>query len=360
MDQSVAEPFQTATDIIARAHANLSAQIWDYVCGAAESETTKRRNRDSLDEWAFRPRVLRNVAAVEASTTLLQTPLRIPILLAPVGSLQTIVEGGALQTVKAAAAFGTLAVISSSTQPSIEETAQAAAGDKWYQLYIRGDLDWIAAMVGRIRDAGYRALVLTVDAPWYSIRERQMRHNWQPPSLSGQPALEYQALLDWDMVARIRDRARLPIVLKGIQTVEDAEAAVKLGIDVVWLSNHGGRHPDHARGGLHVLAEVVEGLGDKVPLVVDGGFLRGTDVMKALALGAKAVAIGRLQAYALGAGGAPALVRLLEILENEIRTGMAMIGATALAQFDRSSLARLGPPSGVPKPFPLLADGINY
>ena len=360
MDQSVGELFQTTTEIVAKAHENLTAQVWDYVSGAAEFETTKRRNRDSIEEWAFRPRVLRNVSAVDAATSLLQTSLRIPVLLAPVGSLQTIVEGGALDAVKAAAEFGTLAVISSSTQPSIEETAQAAAGAKWYQLYIRGDLDWITTMVRRVWNAGYRALVLTVDAPWYSIRERQLQHRWQPPSLTAQPAIRYQALLDWDMVERIRDRARLPIVLKGIQTVEDAETALKLGIDIIWLSNHGGRHPDHARGGLHILAEVIDGLGNKIPLVVDGGFLRGTDVIKALALGAHAVAIGRLQAYALGAGGAQALRRLLEILENEIRTGMAMIGATSLAQIDRSYLARLGPPTGIPKPFPLLADSINY
>jgi glycolate oxidase len=214
--------------------------------------------------------------------------------------------------------------------------------------------------VRRIRDAGYRALVLTIDAPCYSIRERQLKHRWLPPSLTAQPDLEYQALLDWDMVARIRDHAQLPIVLKGIQTVEDAELALGMGIDVVWLSNHGGRQPDHARGGLHILVEVAERIGGKVPIVVDGGFLRGTDVIKAIALGAQAVAIGRLQAYALGAGGADALLRLLKILENEMRTGMAMIGATSFSQLDRSCLDRLGLPSGRSNPFPSLQVSIDY
>lgn len=360
MDEDKQEPFQTTTEILAKAHETLPAPIWDYVAGAAESETTKRRNRESIEEWAFRPRVLRKVPSVDISTSLLGTALRMPVVLAPVGSLQTIAEGGALHTVKAAAAFGTLAVISSSTQPPFEETARAAPGDKWFQLYIRGDLDWLAKTLGRVRDAGYRALVLTVDAAWYSIRERQLQHHWKPPSLTAQPDIRYQALLDWDMVERIRDLARLPIVLKGIQTAEDAELAMRIGIDVLWLSNHGGRHPDHARGGMHILVEVIDRLHAKTPIIVDGSFLRGSDVIKAIALGAQAVAIGRLQAYALGAGGAPALVRLLEILDNEMRTGMAMIGVTSLAQLGRSFLERLGPPAGGPNPFPLLPERIRY
>jgi glycolate oxidase len=352
--------FRTATEIIAKAHQTLAAPIWDYIAGASESETSKRRNRESIEEWAFRPRVLRNVSAVDVTTTLMGTRLRMPVVLAPMGSLQTIREGGAVHVVAAAEAFGSLAVISSSTQPSLEETARAAGGDKWYQLYIRGDFDWIMQTVKRIADAGYRALVLTVDAAWYSIRERQLQHDFVPPSLTGNVALHYQALLDWDTVARLRDRITLPIVLKGIQTAEDAELARKLGIDTLWLSNHGGRHPDHARGGLHMLTEVVARIGRGHEVIVDGGFLRGTDIMKAVALGARAVAIGRLQAYALGAGGGAGIRRLLEILENEMRTGMAMIGAKSLAELDPSCLEKLGPPTGGCNPFPLLPKEINY
>jgi glycolate oxidase len=359
MSQGPAE-FRTATEIIAKAHRTLSSPIWDYIAGASESETTKRRNRESIEEWAFRPRVLRNVSTVDVATTLMGTPLRMPVVLAPVGSLQTIAAGGAAHSVKAAAEFGSLAVISSSTQPSIEETARAAASDKWYQLYIRGDFDWITETVKRIADAGYRALVLTVDAAWYSIRERQLQHDFVPPSLTGKPALEFQALLDWDMVARLRDRVALPVVLKGIQTGEDAELARKIGIETLWLSNHGGRHPDHTRGSMHILTEVVARIGRGPEIIVDGGFLRGTDIMKAVALGARAVAIGRLHAYALGAAGDAGIRRLLEILENEMRTGMAMIGARTLAELDPSCLERLGVPMGGCNPFPLLPSGINY
>jgi isopentenyl diphosphate isomerase/L-lactate dehydrogenase-like FMN-dependent dehydrogenase len=355
------ETLQTATEIIAKAHKNLAPPVWDYVAGAAESETSKRRNRDSIEDWAFRPRVLCNTASVNASTTLLGIPLRIPVLLAPIGSLQTVVAGGALESVQAAADFGTLPIISSVTEPTLEETARSSDIDKWFQLYIRGDFDWIAGMIDRIQNAGYHALVLTVDAAWYSIRERQILNQWQPPSLSkGPTGLEYQALLDWGLVERIRDRTDLPLVIKGIQTVEDAEIAHQIGADVVYLSNHGGRQADHVRGGMHILVEVVQRLGGQIPIVIDGGFLRGTDVIKAIALGANAVAIGRLQAYALAAGATRMLVRLLEILENEMRTGMAMMGLTSIGQIDRNLLDSLGPPSGGGNPFPLLPEHIRY
>jgi glycolate oxidase len=354
------EPFHTATEIIAKAHETLSAATWAYVAGAAESETTKRRNRDAIEEWAFRPRVLRNVSAIDISTRLMGSALRIPVLLAPIGSLQTIVTGGAIESARAAAEFGTLPIISSVTQPSLEETAKATSSEKWFQLYIRGDFDWIMGQVHRVRDAGYRTLVLTVDSACYSIRERQIQHRWVPPSKSaGTSGEEYQALLDWETVERIRERTDLPIVLKGVQTAEDAERAVQLGINVLYLSNHGGRQLDHARGALSVLVEVAERLNPRLPIVVDGGFMRGSDVLKAVALGASAVAIGRMQAYALGANGATGLVRLLEILENEMRCSMAMIGATRLTQLNRSYLERTGPPAGGPDPFPLLPDSIR-
>jgi len=351
----------TATEIIAKAHRNLTAQIWDYVAGAAESETTKRRNRESIEAWTFRPRVLRNVSAVDASTSLLGSALRIPVLLAPIGSLQTVVPGGAVESVAAAATFGTLPIISSVSEPPLEETGRAADIDKWFQLYIRGDFDWIARMIDRIQNANFRALVLTVDAAWYSIRERQILNGWRPPSLSkGPTGLEYQALLDWEMVERIKVRTDLPLIIKGIQTIEDAEIATRMGAAALYLSNHGGRQADHVRGCMRILDEVAQGLDSQIPLIVDGSFLRGTDVVKALALGAHAVAIGRLQAYALAAGAAPMLVRVLEILENEMRAGMAMMGMTSIPEIDRKLVELVDPPIGGVNPFPLLSANIRY
>jgi glycolate oxidase len=352
--------FLTATELIAKAHERLSLETWDYVAGAAESETTKRRNREAIEEWVFRPRVLRNVRTVDAATTLLGTKLRIPVVLAPMGSLETLAPGGAVNMVEAAAQFGTLPIVSSVTAPALEDSAAAARCDKWFQLYIRGDFAWISEMVQRIRAAGYAALVLTVDAAWYSIRDRQLHLRWNPPSRSrGTSGEKFQALLDWDMVARIKDIAGMPLVLKGIQTAEDAEIAVRQGIDVIYVSNHGGRHLDHAKGALAMFFEIVEQIGRKVPILVDGGFLRGPDVVKAVALGAAAVGLGRIQAYAMAADGANGIIRLLEILEGEMKAAMAMMGVTAVAQLDRTLVERIGPPAGGVIPFPFLPDGIR-
>jgi isopentenyl diphosphate isomerase/L-lactate dehydrogenase-like FMN-dependent dehydrogenase len=357
-EPAAAELFATATDIIMRAHARLPPPVWDYVSGGTESETTKRRNREELDVWAFRPRVLRNVAQIDPSTSLLGTKLRIPVVLSPIGSLQTIVEDGAAASVKAAHVFGTLPIISSVSEPALETSAGVASCDKWFQLYVRGDSRWVADMLHRISTAGYKALVLTVDAPVYSLRERPMRHGWLPPSKKiANNNEDFQALLDWDCLAAFREQIDIPLILKGIQAVEDAEIALSLGIDALYLSNHGGRQLDHARGSMTVLAEIAGKIGGKVPLIVDGGMARGSDILKAISLGASAVGIGRLQAYALAAGGAPVVVRLLDILENEIRTAMAMLGVTSLAQLNNSYLERLGAPR-VAAPFPLLQDTI--
>jgi isopentenyl diphosphate isomerase/L-lactate dehydrogenase-like FMN-dependent dehydrogenase len=351
--------FATATDIVRHAHEALTQPVWDYVSGGTESETTKRRNRDALDAWAFRPRVLRNVSELDCSTTLLGTELRIPILLAPVASLQTVHPHAAAASVRAAGRFGTVPIVSAVSEPGLEASAKADPGAKWFQLYIRGDWDATREVIGRARDAGYAALVVTVDAPVYSQRERPMRHGWLPPSKTN-PQLrdEYQALLDWDVLATLRQDAGMPIVLKGIQTIEDAQIAADAGIDALYLSNHGGRQLDHARPVLRVLCEVVERRGSKLPLIVDGWIARGLDALKAIALGADAVAIGRMQAYALAAGGEAGVTRLLEILEVEIRTAMAMIGITRLAELSSSHVEFCGVPSGTDRPFPLLPPDI--
>jgi isopentenyl diphosphate isomerase/L-lactate dehydrogenase-like FMN-dependent dehydrogenase len=352
--------FLTATEIIARAHEVLSASVWDYVAGGADSETTKRRNREAIERWSFRPRVLRNVVSVDCATTLLGARLRLPVLIAPIGSLQLVTPDGAAAAVRGAAAGGTLAIVSSVSQPSLEASGCAAAGPRWFQLYLRGDLDWVGEMARRVEQAGYSALVITVDAPVYSIRERQLRHRWLPPSKSvGSSGEEFQAMLDWGTFARLRERIRLPIVLKGIQTAEDAELAVRHGAAAVYVSNHGGRQLDHARAGFAILPEIVSAVGGKLPIIVDGGVLRGSDVVKALALGADAIAIGRLYAYALAADGADGVSRLLEILEHEVRTTMAMLGVASLTELRADHLERGEPPAGGCDPFPFLLRDIR-
>jgi isopentenyl diphosphate isomerase/L-lactate dehydrogenase-like FMN-dependent dehydrogenase len=354
----MASDFQTTTEIVRRAHGLLAPPIWDYIVGGSETETTIRRNREAISAFAFRPRILRNVSKLDTSTTVLGTKLRIPYILAPVGSLQEAVEAGAAASVRAAIAFGTLSTVSSVSQPGLEPAAAAATGDKWFQLYIRGDFEWVSEIVGRVRAAGYNALILTVDTAHYSRRERQLISGWVPPARRRDLEEQYQGMLDWETVRRIKEIAGIPIGIKGIQTGEDAEIALQEGIDLIWVSNHGGRQLDHARATIDVLPEVAAVVAGKVPIVVDGGFMRGTDVLKAIALGASAVATGRLHALALAAGGEAGAVRMLEILEIEVRTSMALLGVTSLGQIDRSYLASVTPLSNPPAAFPFLSPDI--
>jgi glycolate oxidase len=332
--------FMTNTEIVRAAQAALEPQAWDYIVGGSETEMTLRRNREAIEGLAFRPRVLRNVQTVDTSMKLLGTNLRIPYILAPVGSLQTVTPSGAAAQVKGACAFGTLPVVSSVSEPALEESAAAAPGDKWFQLYIRGDVNWIAEIVGRVKKSGYKALVVTVDVAHYSNRERQQMHRWVPDGRRNAGGADYQAALDWKLLDKIRSLAKLPVIVKGIQTHEDAKIALKRGLDGIWVSNHGGRQLDHARGSLDVLPEVLDVVRGKVPVIVDGGFMRGTDIIKAMAMGADVVAGGKMHAWALGAGGETALERMLELLRLEIETTMALLGVTSLKQLDTSYIAR--------------------
>ena len=325
--------------IIDAARANLADDIWDYIAGAAETETTTRRNRVALDSLALAPRILRDVSNVDPSGTLLGHPMRIPVLLAPLGALELITPGGAVEQVRAAERFGILPTISSVTEPSFEAVGACGAGPKISQLYMRGDDAWVDELVDRVLAAGYAAIALTVDAAHYGRRERQLRHGWLPPGhRDGADALIWQARLTWAGLDRIRDRSSVPLIVKGIQTAQDAELAVEHGVDAIYVSNHGGRDLDHGPATLDSLREIVAAVGGRIELIVDGGVMRGTDVVKALALGAGAVGIGRLQALALAAGGADALVDALELLELEIRTTMGLVGATRVAELDASFL----------------------
>lgn len=353
MNPGAVSDFETTTEIIHTAQQKLDPEVWDYITGGAETEMSIRRNREAIEALAFRARVLRNVVDIDTSTTLLGSRLRIPYILAPVGGLQGIAPGGAASQVRGARAFGTLPVVSSVSQPALEESAAAAAGDKWFQLYIRGNFDWIAAMLERVRGAGFRALVITVDVAIYGNRERQKLQRFVPQGRRDASGEDWQAALDWALLDRIRDIAGMPLIVKGIQAAEDAELALEHGVDAVWVSNHGGRQLDHAVGSLDVLPEVVDVVRGRVPVIVDGGFMRGTDILKAMALGASAVAGGRMHAWALGAGGEPTLERMLHLVEYELRTAMGLLGVTALAQLNASYVRRADPSVGRGA-FPLL------
>jgi len=351
----MAADFATLEPIILEARRRLTQGAWDYLVGGTESETTLRQNRAGWDRWAFKPRVLVDVSDIDPSTTLLGHTLRIPVITAPIGGLDGIassgttvevvggmdrfIPGGAGLAVAATAEFGTLPVISSVAGHEMEEIAAAAPDSaKIFQMYVRGDFDWAAGMIERMKAARYSALVITVDTAVGSRRERPLLSiGANTPTGAARtevtpPTHRWPAKVTWESIDRLRDMCGVPILLKGIQTAEDAALAVEHGASVIWVSNHGGRQLDHARGTADALPEIVAAVAGRAEIVVDGGIHRGTDVLKALALGANAVAIGKLQGWGLAAAGKDGLIRVLEILEAEIRESMALLGVSRIDQ----------------------------
>ncbi len=337
--------FVSNQGVIMAARRNLTQDVWGYLSGGAESETTMRRNRLGFDSLALRPRVCVDVSKIDASTTFLGQKLRIPVMMAPIGSLQTITPEGGVAVAKAAAAFGTLNFVSSVTQPSLEEIGASTTYPKIFQLYIRGGLDWCEEILQRVKKAGYMALCLTVDTAHYSRRERQMMNRWLPPSKRAETRRHFQAMVTWEMMAAIKKMAGLPFILKGVATAEDAKIAIDHGVDVIYVSNHGGRQLDHGRGTVEILPEVVEAANGKADVLLDGSILRGTDVVKALALGAKAVTIGKLQGWGPAAGADAGLVRVLELLEEDLVVDMALLGVTCVDQVNAGYVCKAPPVS---------------
>jgi glycolate oxidase len=326
--------FVSNEEIIQEARRRVDQGAWDYLVGGSESETTLRRNRLAFDRIAFRPRILVDVSHIDPSTTFLGQQLRIPAILAPIGSLQVFHPEAAVASTRAATEFGIMHAISSVTQPALEETAAATPTPKIFQLYVHGDMKWTEDIIGRVKQAGYAALALTVDVAHYSRRERPMLTRYQPPTrrVGQAPDRRHQASLTWETMDIIKEMAGLPFMVKGIQTAEDAAIAVQHGVDVMWVSNHGGRQIDHGLGSMETLPEIVQAVGGKARIIVDGGVQRGTDILKAVALGADVVALGRLQGWGLAAGGKDGVVRMLEILEDELICAMGLIGVTSISQ----------------------------
>ena len=293
---------------------------------------------------AFRPRVLCDVSRDRhAAASLFGRKLRIPVLLAPVGSLESFEPGGGATVAKAATEFGNGMILSCVSHPGLEATAEASGdGFKIFQLYVLGDAEWIDDHFRRAIDAGYDAFCVTVDTDRYSRRERDIAKRYQRRGVVVRnDARVYQARHAWRDVERYKAKFGIPLILKGIATAEDARRAVELGVDCVYVSNHGGRQLDHGLGAIDVLPEIVAAVDGKARIIVDGGISRGTDVVKAMILGADAVSVGRLYVYGLAAAGAPGIVRLLEILEHEITICLALLGVTSFA-VTRQILHRAG------------------
>ncbi len=357
-----AEEFLLLHEIVKAARSRLEPEVWDYLAGAVESEVTLKRNRQAIDAIAFRPRVLRDVSHVDTRTTLLGLDMRLPVLLAPIGALETFDDAAGAAVARAASAFGTISMHSSVSDPSLEAIASAAGGPKIFQLYVHGDGAWLDREVRRIVAAGYQALCITVDLPVYALRERDAARRYVTPARRASAAqgdAAWRARYNWDDVRRFKDNHDIPLILKGIATAEDAALACEQGVDAIYVSNHGGRQLDHARGTFAVLPEVVAEVAGRAPVIVDGGVLRGTDVVKAIALGADAVGIGRLYGFGFAAAGQQGVVRVLEILEREVSTCMAELGVTRLDALDGAYLSPAEPvgPPGLSSAFPLLEDG---
>jgi len=357
LSSGLADRFQTLHEIVRAARANLAPGPWDYLVGGTETETTVRRNRQALDSIAFRPRVLRDVSTVDVTAKWFGQPVRLPVMLAPIGSIESFTPDGAATAAKGAARFGVPQMLSSACNPGLEATAEAADSLRIFQLYVRGDDAVVDDWVHRARDHGYCGFCLTVDSPYYSRRERDLARRFVKPWRAAVTGLEYQQGLSWDQVKRFKDvHPDVPLVLKGIATAEDADIASRHGVEVVYVSNHGGRQLDHGRGSLAVLPEVVRAVGGRARVWVDGGFVRGTDIVKGIALGAEVVGLGRIACMGLAAAGAAGLVRVLELLEEEVRLCLGLLGVTRFDELDGTYLHAETPVTlpSVVSAFPLL------
>ncbi len=361
---SVPASIVNLADHEAHARTRLDGKAWAYFSGGAADELTLAANRQAWNEIRLLPRVLQPLSGGHTRVQLLGRTLAHPILLAPVAFQRMAHPDGELATAHAAAALGAGLVLSTQSSVALETVAQAVLdepgrGPLWFQLYLQEDRGCTLDLVRRAESAGYEALVLTVDAPVHGARDRERRagftlpagvraanlEGWPPASMPklqpGQSAL-FDGLLrrapTWDDVGWLQTQTRLPILLKGVLHPEDARQAARLNAAGLLVSNHGGRTLDTTPATAAVLPRIADALGGALPLLVDGGIRRGTDVLKALALGASAVLVGRPYVYGLANAGAMGVAHVLRLLRDELEIAMALCGCRELAQISRDVL----------------------
>ncbi|EHR69368.1 alpha-hydroxyacid dehydrogenase, FMN-dependent L-lactate dehydrogenase [Burkholderiales bacterium JOSHI_001] len=342
-------------DYKALAHQVLSEEAWAYFAGGAADEITLRANRQAWDALRLWPRVLRPLQDGHTRVALLGRTLAHPILLAPVAYQCLAHADGELATAAAAAALQAGMVLSAQASVTMEQVAKVVLGEAqhgplWFQLYVQADRGFTRELVQRTQAAGYEAIVLTVDAPVHGARDRERRAAFQlPPGVQAvnlvgaRPAPRQAGLAGgvagqaatWHDLAWLREATNLPLLVKGVLHPDDAQRALALGADGLIVSNHGGRTLDTAPASAQVLPRIVDAVGPGVPLLVDGGIRRGTDVLKAIALGADAVLVGRPQVFALAAAGAHGVAHMLRLLCDELEIAMAQCGCATLDQADR-------------------------
>ena len=367
-------------DLRRLAQRRLPRVVFDYIDGGADDEITLRGNSRAYDAVTLRPRCAVAIPKCDLRTTVLGTTLELPLLLGPVGSTRMFYPHGEAAAARAASDAGTVYTLSTLSGSTLEEVKAAAAGPVWYQLYLVGGHDVARASIERARKAGFSALVVTVDTPVAGLRERDLRNGtkelltrrvWSMlpfvPQFLARPrwlagfladgglmtfpnvvlpegpmpyadvgtALE-QSVVCWQDLRWIREAWKGPIVVKGVHTGEDARRAIDHGADAIVVSNHGGRQLDGVAPTLRVLPEVVAAVNGQTEVLLDGGIRRGSDVVKALCLGARAVLVGRAYAYGLGARGGPGVARAIDILRADVVRTLKLLGCASTAELDRS------------------------
>lgn len=356
--QPLVEPV-SLTDFEPLAKERMTHSAWEYINGGTGDEITMRLNRESYDRMKLMPRMLNDVSHIDTSIELLGRRLTHPILLAPTAYHRLFNPEGELATARGAGAANATYIVSTMATTAVEDITKVATQPLWFQLYINKDRGFTRGLIERAQAAGCQAIVVTVDTPVLGTRYREMRLKFDLPkgmdrvhlralNLSGAPTLPagtiysplFDANLTWKDIEWVRSLARVPVLLKGILNPDDAELAVKSGVDGIAVSNHGGRNLDTVPATIEVLPAIAEKVDGKIPLLVDGGIRRGTDVLKALAMGARAVMIGRPYLYGLSVAGAAGVTRVVEILRREFEMAMALTGRASIADISRSVLYR--------------------
>ncbi len=337
------------------AKARMSAMAWEYVTAGAGDELTVRWNKEAYQRIRLKPRVLVDVSKLDTRVTLFGQQHAFPILLAPTAAHKLTHAEGELATARGAGATGAAMVLSSFSTVSLEEVSAVAKTPLWFQLYAQTDHGFTRDLVQRAEAGGYRALCLTVDTPVTGARNRETRADVKLPPLPNLKGLKLggsadgmrtgsleifssvlDAALSWKDIEWLRSFTKIPLLVKGVLNPEDADRAVKSGVAGIMVSNHGGRNLDTVPATIDALPQVADKVAGRVPVFVDGGIRRGTDVLKALAFGASAVLIGRPYIYGLGAAGEAGVTKVLNILQREFQMAMVLTGRTSIAAIDRS------------------------
>jgi isopentenyl diphosphate isomerase/L-lactate dehydrogenase-like FMN-dependent dehydrogenase len=343
----VIRPLVTLPEFRREARAKLPREVFNFGDGGAETETTLRRNRRAIQRLAIRQDILVDARELDTATSLLGVPLAWPVVIAPMGGLILFHDEGDVEMGRGAERADTLQFLSGATGFSVEAVAAASKGPKMFQLYHFGDRAWVTDYLARVEAAGYHSVCLTVDVQVYSRRERDIAARWSPreamvkaPNPRG-PDPAYPTRLTWTDVEFLMKTTRLPIGLKGVMTARDARQAVEMGVRLIWVSNHGGRQLDSTQASIDALPAIAEAVNGRADIVVDGGFNRGTDVLKGVALGARAVAVGRTALWGLAVDGADGVAAALALLRQELRIAMALCGQTSVQRLPRDCVFRV-------------------